>query len=164
MAHKAAVQVATEACYEQASCQCRGRSQNRGPASTLQKPAAIYCQHSISCESSKKFCVLITLYSLSILDYQDPVSTLRGKMRALINPKLGDQGSGVSGYIYFYKVSRSVMSDSLPPHEPQAISLLCPWDFPGKNTGAGCCFLLQGIFLTQGSNLGLPHCRQILPR
>ena len=26
--------------------------------------------------------------------------------------------------------------------------LLCPWDFPGKNTGVGCHFLLQGIFLT----------------
>ena len=34
--------------------------------------------------------------------------------------------------------------------------------FPGKNTGVGCQFLLQGIFLTQGSNLGLLHCRQIL--
>ena len=30
--------------------------------------------------------------------------------------------------------------------------LLCPWDFPGKNTGLGCHFLLQGIFLIQGSN------------
>ena len=30
--------------------------------------------------------------------------------------------------------------------------LLCPWDFPGKNTGVGCHFLLQGIFSTQGSN------------
>ena len=29
------------------------------------------------------------------------------------------------------------------------------WDFLGKNTGVGCHFLLQGIFLTQGSNLGL---------
>ena len=29
----------------------------------------------------------------------------------------------------------------------------CPWLFPGKNTGVGCHFLLQGIFLTQGSNL-----------
>ena len=28
------------------------------------------------------------------------------------------------------------------------------------NSGVGCPFLLQGIFLTQGSNLGLPHCRQ----
>ena len=40
----------------------------------------------------------------------------------------------------------------------------CPWDFPGKNTGVGCHFLLQGIFLTQGSNLGLLHCRQTLYR
>ena len=31
----------------------------------------------------------------------------------------------------------------------------------GKNTGVGCHFLLQGIFLTQESNPGLPHCRQI---
>ena len=29
---------------------------------------------------------------------------------------------------------------------------LCPWSFPGKNTGVGCHFLLQGIFQTQGSN------------
>ena len=29
---------------------------------------------------------------------------------------------------------------------------LSPWDFPGKNIGVGCHFLLQGIFLTQGSN------------
>ena len=40
--------------------------------------------------------------------------------------------------------------------------LLCPWDSPGKNTGAGCHFLLQGIFLTQGLNPSLPHCGQIL--
>ena len=40
--------------------------------------------------------------------------------------------------------------------------LLRPWDFLGKNTGVGCHFLLQGIFLTQRSNLGLPYCRQTL--
>ena len=39
------------------------------------------------------------------------------------------------------------------PHELQPTRLLCPWDDPGKNTGVGCHFLLQGIFLTQGSNL-----------
>ena len=33
--------------------------------------------------------------------------------------------------------------------------LLCPWDSPGKNTGVGCHALLQGIFLTQRSNLSL---------
>ena len=35
-------------------------------------------------------------------------------------------------------------------------------DFPGKDTGVGCHFLLQGIFLTQGTNPGFLHCRQIL--
>ena len=34
--------------------------------------------------------------------------------------------------------------------------------FTGKSTGAGCHFLLQRIFPTQGSNLGLSHCRQML--
>ena len=34
--------------------------------------------------------------------------------------------------------------------------------FPGKSTRMGCHFLLQRIFPTQGSNLGLPHCRQML--
>ena len=37
-----------------------------------------------------------------------------------------------------------------------------PWDFPGKNTKVGYHFLLQEIFLTQGLNLGLPFCRQML--
>ena len=35
-------------------------------------------------------------------------------------------------------------------------------DFPGQNTGVGSLSLLQGIFPTQGSNPGLPHCRRIL--
>ena len=37
-----------------------------------------------------------------------------------------------------------------------------PWDFPGKNTAMDCHSFLQGIFPTQGSNPGLPYCRQIL--
>ena len=39
---------------------------------------------------------------------------------------------------------------------------LYPWNSPGKDTGVGGHSLLQGIFLIQGSNPGLPHCRQIL--
>ena len=35
-------------------------------------------------------------------------------------------------------------------------------DSPGKNTGVHCHTLLQGIFPTQGSNPGLPHCGRIL--
>ena len=36
------------------------------------------------------------------------------------------------------------------------------WLPPGKNTGVGCHFLLQGIFRTQGSNLCLLHRREVL--
>ena len=39
--------------------------------------------------------------------------------------------------------SRSIMSDSVWPHELQPTRLLCPWDSPGKNTGVGCHFLLK---------------------
>ena len=50
--------------------------------------------------------------------------------------------------------SRSVVSDSLRSH-----GLWSPWNSPGQNTGVGSLSLLQGIFPTQGSNPGLPHCR-----
>ena len=42
--------------------------------------------------------------------------------------------------------SRSVMSDSSPPHGLQPTRLLRPWDFPGKSTGVGCHCLLRMIF------------------
>ena len=48
----------------------------------------------------------------------------------------------------------SAMSKTLRPHGLKPKSLLHPWNFPGKNTEVGCHFLLEGIFLTQGSN---PH-------
>jgi len=40
--------------------------------------------------------------------------------------------------------------------------LYSPWNSLGQNTGVGGLSLLQGIFPTQGSNPGPPHCRQIL--
>ena len=45
---------------------------------------------------------------------------------------------------------------------PKTVAHQAPWNSPDKNTGVGCHFLLQGFFLTQGSNLGLLHCRRIL--
>ena len=48
------------------------------------------------------------------------------------------------------------------PMDYSPIRVPCPWDSPGKNTGVGSHSLLQGIFLTQGSNPGLLHCRWIL--
>ena len=49
----------------------------------------------------------------------------------------------------------SVVSNPLCLCGRQPTRLPCPWDPPGKNTGAGCHALLQGIFPTQGSNLRL---------
>ena len=51
---------------------------------------------------------------------------------------------------------------TLQPHGLEPARLHCLWDFPGKNAGVGCHFLCQGIFLTQGSNPGLLHCKQTL--
>ena len=61
-----------------------------------------------------------------------------------------------SGWVRVFRVpSRSIVSVRLFA-TPQTVAcrLLCPWDFPGRNTGVACHFLLQGIFLTQGSS---PH-------
>ena len=58
-------------------------------------------------------------------------------------------------------VSRSVVSDYLRLHGLSPTRLLCPGDFPGKNTGVGCHSLLWRIFPTQGSNLyyrPILHC------
>ena len=56
------------------------------------------------------------------------------------------------------------MSDSLRPHGLRSLVGYSPWDFPGKSAGVDCHFLLQGIFQTQESSPGLPHCRQMLYR
>ena len=54
------------------------------------------------------------------------------------------------------------MSDSLWPRGLQPGSLLCPWDFPGKNNGMSFPFLVQGTFPIQRSNSCLPLGRSIL--
>ena len=77
-------------------------------------------------------------------------------------PKSSVPHEMVSPFTQLPKWSCSVMSDSLWPHGLYPTRLLHPWDFPGKNTGVSCHFLLQGIFPTQGSNPGLPHCKQML--
>ena len=56
-----------------------------------------------------------------------------------------------------YAISRSVVSDSSWSHGLYPTKLLCPWDSPGKNTGAGSHSLLQRIFPTQGSNWEHPE-------
>ena len=68
-------------------------------------------------------------------------------------------------YTELFRTMESEVSQScltLRSYGLQSTRLLCSWDFPGKSTGVSCHFLLQGIFLTQGSNPGLLHCRQTL--
>ena len=65
-------------------------------------------------------------------------------------------------HIYLWNIyvkwseSCSVVSDSLRPHRYTVLGIL------GQHAGVGSLSLLQGIFPTQGSNPGLPHCRRIL--
>ena len=49
---------------------------------------------------------------------------------------------------------------TLRPHGRWPARVFCPWNSPGENTGVGCHFLLQGIFLTQESNLCFLHLFQ----
>ena len=62
--------------------------------------------------------------------------------------------------IYFHNIYVCMLVTQQCPTICGAI--VCPWYFLGKNTGMGSHSLLQGIFLTQGLNPGLPHRRQIL--
>ena len=75
--------------------------------------------------------------------------------------------SSCSFFFFFFLIKffiHSVVSDSLSSHGLQPTRLLCPWNSPGKNAGVGSHSFLQGIFPTQGWNLGLLHCRHILYR
>ena len=72
-------------------------------------------------------------------------------------------------YLLTVCFSPLVVSNSLRSHGLESTKLLCSWNSLDKNILTliflellGCHFLRQGIFLTQGLNLGLPHYRQIL--
>ena len=72
----------------------------------------------------------------------------------------GDKlGLGVNLYTLVHECS--VMSNSLWPHGLQPTRLSCPWNFPAKNIGASCHFLLYRIFLTPGLNLSPAFGMQI---
>ena len=79
---------------------------------------------------------------------------------------MGYRGESIHMYVNDSKTeliieseSRSILSNSLPLY-----GLYSPWNSSGQNTGMRSRSLLQGMFPTQGSNSGLPHCRQILDR
>ena len=81
-----------------------------------------------------------------------------GRAAGVQSPQLRPVGSQMANTnLACESESRSIMSDSLQPH-----GLLQSMEFSRPEYWAGSLSLLQGIFPTQGSNPGLPHCGWIL--
>ena len=123
-----------------------------------------------SAENKGTFCILELrnmlskiIKSLCILEPRSMwfLKTDLGRNKVAFNsftmiPVEGDRAA-LTLLLEWSQVKWKSVSGSLRSHE-----LYRPWNSPGQNTGVGSCSLLQGIFPTQGSNLGLSHCRQIL--
>ena len=131
-----------------------------------------------------KLCCAKSLQScLTLCDPMDcslPHSSIHGILQARILGRFAISFSKGSSWprdqsriSYVFRIGRLVLyhSHNLGMNEWMKVAQLCPtlcnsmdgpWNSPGKNTGVGCHCLLQGIFLTQGSKLGLLHYRQII--
>ena len=114
---------------------------------------------------SRKQCWAIRGYLCQLISYEEEKELGAEVQMLTLQPLLAL--FCIFGFILFSKIGYfpllacSVVSNSLLSHGLQPTRFLCPWNFPGKNTGVGCHSLLQGIFSTQGSNPSLLHCRQI---
>ena len=100
---------------------------------------------------------------------RDPslVPDFRGNaFKGILRKKNGTGGINLPDFRLYWKKVRVLVAQSRPtfcgPMVYSFATLLCPWDFPGKNTGVGCHFFPQGIFPTQELNPGLLHCMQSL--
>ena len=122
-----------------------------------------FCSFLSSCSDIPILCTLLLLvfysswifffFLVSFFSFQFWRFLLRNPKAQRFFPKL---------YLIYTVCLFSLLScvQLLQPHGLYPTRLLCPWDFPGKNTGVGCHFLLQGIFPTQGSNPSLLHCSE----
>ena len=100
------------------------------------------------------------ILSLGHKDLMEEEMTIHSSILAWKIPWTEESGGLQSAATAAAKLLQSC--PTLRPQRRQPTRLPRPWDSPGKNTGVGCHFLLQGIFLTQGSNPGLLHWRQML--
>ena len=75
-----------------------------------------------------------------------------GRPRGMVRGGRREEGSGWGTRVYLWQIHVDIWQNQY-----NIVKLK-----KKKNTGVGCHFLLQGIFLTQGLNPGLLHCRQIL--
>ena len=114
------------------------------------------------------FCLNMPIYFpvLFILLYYGNMLIIPPARQENILNNFGERKQSMrSKYLDYLKVKVLVAQLCLilcDPMDCEAQGLLCPWNSPGKNTGVGCHSLLQGIFPSQGSSLGLRHYRQIL--
>ena len=112
------------------------------------------------------------------MDCSWPSSSVQGILQARILEWLAIAFSRGSSRPRIEPGSSSLQTDSLPTESPgkpgesetgsvvvcswRPHGLHSPWNSPDQNTEVGSHSLLPGIFPTQGSNSGLPHCRWIL--
>ena len=85
---------------------------------------------------------------------------LSPRRRGTADPLSEALGSTFPEMLHHSSLLACARAQSCPTLQPQGLwpaRPLCPWGSPGKNTGVGCHFLLQGIFRIQGSNPGLLH-------
>ena len=128
------------------------------------------CLHPVKSFSHSIPSSLLLLLNQILVWIADPLSVLTFPLTQIRPPLLCPRQPMLNTYYTYLPLlyillcvfSLSVMSRSMWPRGLKPARLLCPWNSPGKNTATGCHSLLQGVFLTQGSNLGLLHCRQIL--
>ena len=66
------------------------------------------------------------------------------------------------GSSWSFSIRSKVKVAQLCPTLCSPLLYISPWKSAGQDTGVGSLSLLQGIFPTQGSIPGLPHCKQIL--
>ena len=126
------------------------RGTGLSPASTTDKadpPSPPLSQAAFCCLFSVVF-VILSLQTIPCFS----IKTTGVATRSLVTSPSGNPRrlTGSSS------VSCLVTSDSLQLHRLGSSRLLCPWNSPGKSTAVHSHSLLQGIFLTQGSNLGNP--------
>ena len=109
-------------------------------------------------------------YKWQIKPSQSLTSHSLNKPQHKVKSVLQENYNAVRGYSQCTIPKHAVCAESLGSvwlfATPWTIACQAPpsmgWDCPGKNTRVGCHFLLQGSFPTQGFNLHLLHCRQIL--
>ena len=105
-------------------------------------------------------CVQSSWFMCIILSSSERTAWGKAHMLSVLwwfNPGIGcDEGSWDGELPWIICVRAQSRRTLQWPHALEPARLLCPWDFPGKNTGVGCqYFLLQEIFRTQGLNLHL---------